>query len=1279
MLALPATVGAQVPGALVLSAASVTIADEDGGPETYTVRLNTQPASEVTVAVATGDEDIALVSTDNTLTTSVTLTFSTNATGDDAWAIPQTITVTGKDDDVDNPGGSRVVEITNTPSGAGYGTGDAKTVQAWVVNDDDEVNWVFSETSLSIDDEDGGTVTYTVTLSSEPTSDVTVTVESDDPSTATVSPTSLTFTPDAEDRNDWETPQTITVTGVNDNVDNPPVDGTNDGRLARIIHTPNGGGYDYIEPHSIEVTVMDNDGGDDGVAETPPTEDLVGLTLTPSTTGDDDEPLEVDDEDGGRATYTVRLNTMPTATVNVFAESADSSIATVSPLLLTFTRANWKQPQTVTVTGVNDDEDNPDDMRAVRITHSSSGGDYDDVDFVDATTSPSLFVNVSVLDDDTAGLRLSSDAIRLDENGTKTYTVRLETEPTDDVDVTVTLTSTNPDAATVLPSPLTFTATNPSADNYWNKPQRVTVSAVPDQVDNPNNRTTEIRHATTSSDVKYGTDEVTEVLVTVEDDADTAALVISETAITVTEDAEGNTATYTVTLNSAPPTGQDVSVRLELSGDTSAIRAPTTPLTFTGGNWDQPQTVTVTAQDDTVDTPGDARLTIKHTVSGQGGYDDVSPVDVQVTVKDDDVSELVLSPRSLSVNENGGTVSYTVRLGSDPGDGSTVSVSITPSGDTAAIDRLTDSDQSVVTSLSFTGGADGTWRQAQRVTVTGADDDIDNPGNARSLILTHTPSGLTNTAGLRLAVTVRDDADQKGLVVDNDPDTDGIQRGQITVTEKTGDSSNMATFSLKLRSQPERGSVTVAIVSTDPGVATVSPPAATLTGTSDEETITITGRNDEISNQGRRPVRITLTPSGGGYERTESVDVMVVVTDDEERAQLTVTPTSITMPEDSTTAYTVKLNTEPTGRVTVNVASSHPDFAKVRPGAHSGGPADLRERGTAELTFTPQTWNEPQTVTVVSVNDNVAGNDRSVTISNSASGGGFSGSVPVRVKITDDDSHTAELVIAPAALTVTEGEGEAAEATYTVQLSRAPIRDVDIRISSGDPTVATVIVPGSQRLVFTPGNWDTAQTVTVASVDDAVDNAGGSRATTITNTPSGAGYGEADAQPVGVTVEDDEGLVFSPTSLSVAEAAGTNTYTVRLNTQPQGAVQVAVESSNANAATVSPMVLPFTATNWDDPQTVTVTGVDDDVDNAGDSRSVNITHTLSGEGYGDGESFTVQATVTDDNDPPATLSISGGDERCRGQHRRYERVELRGYQEWVHRQARDGRIRPDGR
>ena len=221
----------------------------------------------------------------------------------------------------------------------------------------------------------------------------------------------------------------------------------------------------------------------------------------------------------------------------------------------------------------------------------------------------------------------------------------------------------------------------------------MTVSAVPDHVDNPNNRTTEITHST-SGDSKYSDENndstEPELLVTVEDDADTAALIISETAITVTEDPAGEEATYTVRLNSAPPAGPDVTVTLSLSGDAGLIEvAPSisTPLSFTGGrngDWDQPKPVTVTSTKDNFDTPGDGRVTIEHTVSGQGGYDNVAPVDVRVTVRDDDVSELQLSPTAVSVNENGGTASYTVRLRRDPGTDNTVSVAIRPDPDSDA-------------------------------------------------------------------------------------------------------------------------------------------------------------------------------------------------------------------------------------------------------------------------------------------------------------------------------------------------------------------------------------------------------------------------------------------------------------------------------------------------------------------------------------------------------------------------------------------------------------------
>ena len=109
---------------------------------------------------------------------------------------------------------------------------------------------------------------------------------------------------------------------------------------------------------------------------------------------------------------------------------------------------------------------------------------------------------------------------------------------------------------------------------------------------------------------------------------------------------------------------------------------------------------------------------------------------------------------------------------------------------------------------------------------------------------------------------------------------------------------------------------------------------------------------------------------------------------------------------------------------------------------------------------------------------------------------------------------------------------------------------------------------------------------------------------------------------------------FSKTGVSVTEAAGvrnTTTYTVALASQPTAEVTVSLSSGNRAAATVSPASLTFTTTNWSAPQTVTVTGVDDQIGQAGDFRyrSTYISHAARGGGY-DTVSGSVRVVVSDD-------------------------------------------------
>ena len=59
-------------------------------------------------------------------------------------------------------------------------------------------------------------------------------------------------------------------------------------------------------------------------------------------------------EAGGTATFTVKLNSQPSADVSIAISSSDTTEGTVSPSSIIFTSSNWNTEQTVTVTGVDD-------------------------------------------------------------------------------------------------------------------------------------------------------------------------------------------------------------------------------------------------------------------------------------------------------------------------------------------------------------------------------------------------------------------------------------------------------------------------------------------------------------------------------------------------------------------------------------------------------------------------------------------------------------------------------------------------------------------------------------------------------------------------------------------------------------------------------------------------------------------------------------------------------------------------------------------------------------
>ena len=324
--------------------------------------------------------------------------------------------------------------------------------------------------------------------------------------------------------------------------------------------------------------------------------------------------------------------------------------------------------------------------------------------------------------------------------------------------------------------------------------------------------------------------------------------------------------------------------------------------------------------------------------------------------------------------------------------------------------------------------------------------------------------------------------------------------------------------------------------------------------------------------------------------------------------------------------YTVVLTGQPPGTATVTPASSNPDVTL-----------------SGALTFAATTWNTPQTVTVTAGRDDDAVDDAAL-IAHAVQGiPGVSSGPLVRVRVNDDDSQG--LTLATAALT--PGVAEGASATYTVRLASEPTGPVAVAISGGGGAVAVdadATADGDQSaLLFHAMNWDRPQTVTVRAREDD-DGADGSA--TLTHDPSGADYGELADVDVSFTVTDDDakGADLSVPSLTVQEN-GAAAYALVLSTEPVGGpVSVAVASSATSTVAASPPALTFTAENWDVPQRITLSGVDDS--NATDD-SATVSHTPTGADYGGVSISDLNATVADDDAAglkvaPTSLTLAEG-------------------------------------
>ena len=1160
------------PGFTIVESGGSTSVNESGTTDTFTVVLDVQPATNVELTVTSGDTGEATVSPSP-------LTF-TNAN----WDTAQTVTVTGVDDVLvdGNQNTTITISVDDANSDDAYDPLSDQTVSATTV-DDEVASFTIVESGGSTSvNESGTTDTFTVVLDAQPVTNVELTVVSGDTGEATALPTPLVFT-----TGNWDTAQTVTVTGVDDVL----VDGNQNTTITVSVDDANSDdAYDPLADQTVSATTVDDD--------------VAGFTIVES-----GGSTSVN-ESGTTDTFTVVLDAQPLTNVELTVVSGDTGEATALPTPLVFTTGNWDTAQTVTVTGVDDALTDGNQNTTITISVDDANSD----DAFDPLSDQT--VSATTVDDEVAGFTIveSGGSTSVNESGTTdTFTVVLDAQPLTNVELTVVSGDTG--EATALPTPLVFTTGN------WDTAQTVTVTGVDDVlVDGNQNTTITVSVDDANSDDAYDPLADQTVSATTVDD-EVASFTIVEAGGSTTVNESGTTDTFTVVLDAQPLTNVELTV---VSGDTGEATALPTPLVFTTGNWDTAQTVTVTGVDDAL-TDGNQNTTITVSVddaNSDDAYDPLADQTVSATTVDDEVASftIVESGGSTSVNESGTTDTFTVVLDAQP----VTNVELTVvSGDTGEATALP-------TPLVFTTG---NWDTAQTVTVTGVDDALTD-GNQNTTITVSVDDANSDDAFDPLS-------DQTVSATTVDDEVAGFTIVESGGSTSVNESGTTDTFTVVLDAQPVTN-VELTVVSGDTGEATALPtPLVFTTGNWDTaQTVTVTGVDDALTD-GNQNTTITISVddanSDDAYDPLSDQTVSATTVDDEV-ASFTIVESggSTSVNESGTTdTFTVVLDAQPVTNVELTVVSGDTGEATALP---------------TPLVFTTGNWDTAQTVTVTGVDDALTDGNQNTTITISVddanSDDAYDPLSDQTVSATTVDDEVASFTIVESGGSTSVNESGTTD-TFTVVLDAQPVTNVELTVVSGDTGEATAL---PTPLVFTTGNWDTAQTVTVTGVDDVLVD--GNQNTTITvsvdDANSDDAYDPLSDQTVSATTVDDEvagfTIVESGGSTSVNESGTTDTFTVVLDAQPVTNVELTVVSGDTGEATALPTPLVFTTGNWDTAQTVTVTGVDDVLADGNQNTTITISvdDANSDDAFDPLSDQTVSATTVDDDVAGFTIVESGG-------------------------------------
>ncbi|MFS4449701.1 HYR domain-containing protein [Maribacter sp. 2307UL18-2] len=962
--------------------------------------------------------------------------------------------------------------------------------------------------------ESSGTATFDVVLPFEPSGDVVFDIASDNEQEGTVSLSSITF-----DESNWDIPQTITVTGVDDDVQDGDTDYTiiltTDTSLTDELS-----GYYNVNPSDISVTNLDND--------------MAGVSVSASN--------GATTEDGGTATFTLVLDTEPVANVTITLATDDTSeLEMLSESTVTFTAANWDIPQTVTVTGKDDDiVDGPVTYTIVTSDASSSDPNYD-----------ALSVgNVSIVneDNDTAGFIVTPTALTTTEaGGTATFTIQLTSKPATDSEdfvVVVDMASSNVAEGIIDESEFTFTADN------WNTPQTVTVTGIDDVVVDGTIGYTILNtvNTTLTTDINYDGLDPEDVSVNNSDDD---AATVSINSITETE---GDTGTvdfvFTITHSGAEVIGGYGVTFFTSNGE---AKAPSDfignggVINFTTGAIGETQTVTISVNGDTAVEIDETFNVVLNSIIAPGKDISIDPAGKTGvgTIQDNDNATISISDASIQEGNMGTTIlEFIVELDREVEDGLTLDYS-TSNGTALVSDSDYDASSST---LTFEGTANE--QEIIQIIVNGDDtveldesftvnlsnlNPVSAPGSAIVLAVATATGTIINDDNAEVSITgfnVDESAGTAIFTISSDkPIQDEVTLNFVTAdvsagagTDYTAIGTTLLTFG-GLNAQSQNINVTII----DNAIAE---PEETLNGIL--SSLVANGQNVSI---GTASATGTITDNDAATIAIDDVSVG----EGAGTATFTVTLTG-NVQDDFTLDYATSDNSALAGSDYTSIGTTTLTFG--------GANANIR---TFTVDITENTIAEPTESFFVDLGGLTTNGQTGISISDARGEG----------TITDNDA----LVLDIAGLSVTETEGMQTE-NFTVTSNIAAEEDIVLGFTTSHvgTTEGTDYTTQTGQSYTLPAG-DTSLDIPVAILGDLIAEAQETFTGTISLTDvNGQDVSIGTASATG-TITDNDAATIAIDDVSVGEGTGTATFTVTLtgNVQDDFTLDYATSDNSALA------------------------------------------------------------------------------------------------------------------